>query len=76
MLTCFSPLSRNRTVGYRIGQGEKLAGNVFIQNHHIFHHYLNIIVLDIEASMDEVAEGVPTAFAAVKLLEKYPPLFY
>jgi len=50
MLTCFGPASRNRSVGVRLGKGEKLA--------------------DILASMPEVAEGVPTAAAAAKLLVK------
>lgn len=45
--TCFSPVSRNRTVGERLGRGETLA-----------------CILD---SMTMVAEGVPTARAAVKL---------
>eukprot|EP00041_Stephanoeca_diplocostata_P016443 m.324016 g.324016 ORF g.324016 m.324016 type:complete len:333 (-) comp20366_c0_seq1:522-1520(-) len=47
MLTCFGGASRNRTVGVRLGQGEKLD--------------------DIIASMNEVAEGVPTANAAAQL---------
>jgi len=51
MLTCFGSLSRNRTVGKRLGQGEKIQ--------------------DILASMKEVAEGVATTPAAVKLAEKY-----
>ena len=51
MLTCFGTLSRNRSVGLRLGQGEKLA--------------------DIIASMNEVAEGVPTTAVALKIsLEK------
>lgn len=51
MLTCFGALSRNRSVGVRLGQGEKLA--------------------DIIASMNEVAEGVPTTAVALQLSEKY-----
>ncbi|MGQ9732162.1 MAG: NAD(P)H-dependent glycerol-3-phosphate dehydrogenase [Candidatus Zipacnadales bacterium] len=48
MATCFSPLSRNWQVGYRLAQGESLV--------------------TIEASMGgQVAEGVPTTFAACKL---------
>lgn len=45
--TCVSPEGRNRTVGERLGKGEKLA--------------------DILASMESVAEGVPTT-QAVKAL--------
>mmetsp|Transcript_32939 Transcript_32939/g.92243 ORF Transcript_32939/g.92243 Transcript_32939/m.92243 type:complete len:351 (+) Transcript_32939:99-1151(+) len=51
MLTCFGSLSRNRTVGYRLGQGETLEQII-------------------ETSV-EVAEGIPTTAAAVKLLDKY-----
>jgi len=51
MLTCFGNLSRNRTVGKRLGEGEKLE--------------------DILATMKEVAEGVPTTGAALKLCNKY-----
>ncbi|KJE89828.1 glycerol-3-phosphate dehydrogenase [Capsaspora owczarzaki ATCC 30864] len=47
MLTCHSAMSRNRTVGYRLGKGETLQA--------------------ILASMAEVAEGVPTAGAVVRL---------
>jgi len=50
MLTCFGAASRNRSVGVRLGKGEKLD--------------------DILASMPEVAEGVPTAAAALKLMKK------
>jgi len=49
MLTCFGGASRNRTVGSRIGKGEKLD--------------------DILKTMGEVAEGVPTALAAVRLAD-------
>ncbi len=51
MLTCFGPASRNRTVGVRLGKGEKLD--------------------DILSSMGEVAEGVPTAAAAIKMAKQY-----
>ena len=51
MLTCFGPLSRNRTVGVRLGSGETME------------HILE--------TSSEVAEGVPTAPAAVKLAAKY-----
>ena len=51
MLTCFGSLSRNRTVGFRLGQGETLE--------HI-----------LETSL-EVAEGIPTTTAALKLLQKH-----
>lgn len=51
MLTCFGPASRNRTVGVRLGQGEKLDA--------------------ILASLPEVAEGIPTVGAVVKLADKY-----
>jgi len=51
MLTCFGPASRNRSVGVRLGKGEKIE--------------------DIIKSMNEVAEGVPTATAVVKLVDKY-----
>ncbi|MEI9897403.1 MAG: NAD(P)H-dependent glycerol-3-phosphate dehydrogenase [Chthoniobacter sp.] len=44
MVTCFSRHSRNRAVGERLGQGERLA--------------------DIIASMNMVAEGVPTTYSA------------
>lgn len=50
MLTCFGGASRNKSVGLRLGKGEKLEA--------------------ILASMGEVAEGVPTAGAALKLLDK------
>lgn len=51
MLTCYGSLSRNRQVGYRLGQGETLQ--------------------EIMDSMSEVAEGVYTTPAAVKLAENY-----
>lgn len=44
MVTCFSQHSRNRRVGERLGQGERLA--------------------EIVASMQMVAEGVPTTYSA------------
>jgi len=47
MLTCFGALSRNRSVGVRIGKGESLQ--------------------DILSSMSEVAEGVMTSEAAVRI---------
>jgi len=49
--TCVSPEGRNRTVGERIGKGQKLA--------------------DILATMDSVAEGVPTTRAVMQLARKY-----
>jgi len=51
MLTCFVNLSRNRTVGVRLGAGESLE--------------------EILGSMNQVAEGVATATAVVKLARKY-----
>lgn len=51
MLTCFGGASRNKSVGLRLGKGEKLK--------------------DILESMGEVAEGVPTAGAALKLLTQH-----
>jgi len=51
MLTCYGALSRNRTVGYRLGKGESLQ--------------------EIMDSMSEVAEGVYTTPAAVRLAEKH-----
>lgn len=51
MLTCYGKLSRNRTVGYRLGKGESLQ--------------------EIMDSMSEVAEGVYTTPAAVRLAEQY-----
>mmetsp|Transcript_82822 Transcript_82822/g.124334 ORF Transcript_82822/g.124334 Transcript_82822/m.124334 type:complete len:168 (-) Transcript_82822:25-528(-) len=51
MLTCYGKLSRNRTVGYRLGKGETLE--------------------EIMDSMTEVAEGVYTTPAAVRLAERY-----
>ena len=51
MLTCFVPLSRNRTVGKRLGAGESLE--------------------EILGSMTQVAEGVATAGAVMKLARKY-----
>jgi len=51
MLTCFGNLSRNQTVGFRLGQGESIKA-----------------ILD---SMSEVAEGVATTPAALKLAQKY-----
>jgi glycerol-3-phosphate dehydrogenase len=47
VLTCFGKLSRNRSVGVRLGKGETLA--------------------EILGSMTEVAEGVATAPAALRL---------
>ena len=49
--TCVSPEGRNRTVGERIGKGQKLA--------------------DVLATMDSVAEGVPTTRAVMQLADKY-----
>lgn len=49
-VTCFSKLSRNRTLGERLGRGETLAR--------------------ITASTSSVAEGVPTARAALRLAER------
>lgn len=46
-VTCFSKLSRNRTLGERLGRGESLA--------------------QITASTASIAEGVPTARAALRL---------
>ena len=51
MLTCFVNLSRNRTVGVRLGKGESLE--------------------DILGSMNQVAEGVATAGAVMKLARRY-----
>jgi len=51
MLTCFGGASRNRSVGVRLGKGEKID--------------------DILNSMSEVAEGVPTVGAVVKLADRY-----
>lgn len=51
VLTCFGKLSRNRTVGVRLGKGETIAS--------------------IQASMSEVAEGVATAPAALKLARQH-----
>ena len=51
MLTCFVPLSRNRTVGKRLGSGETLE---------------NVI-----GSMTQVAEGVATAGAVIKLARRH-----
>jgi len=50
MVTCISPLSRNHTVGVRIGQG--------------------MTIDEVTAEMDQVAEGVPSARAAVELAEE------
>jgi len=50
MLTCYGSLSRNRSVGVRIGKGETIE--------------------QILGSMDEVAEGVDTLGAAVRLSKK------
>jgi glycerol-3-phosphate dehydrogenase (NAD+) len=51
MLTCFVNLSRNRTVGVRLGAGESLE--------------------EILGSMNQVAEGVATATAVVRLARKH-----
>ena len=51
MLTCFVPLSRNRTVGKRLGAGESLE--------------------QVLGSMTQVAEGVATAGAVMKLARKH-----
>ena len=48
--TCVSPEGRNRTVGERIGKGQKLA--------------------DILATMDSVAEGVPTTRSVIELARR------
>jgi glycerol-3-phosphate dehydrogenase (NAD(P)+) len=48
--TCVSPEGRNRTVGERIGKGQKLA--------------------DVLASMDSVAEGVPTTKSVMQLARR------
>ncbi|MEO6751351.1 MAG: NAD(P)H-dependent glycerol-3-phosphate dehydrogenase, partial [Chthoniobacteraceae bacterium] len=50
MVTCFSRHSRNRSVGERLGKGERLA--------------------DIVASMQMVAEGVPTTYSAFECARK------
>ncbi len=50
MVTCFSRHSRNRSVGERLGRGERLA--------------------DVVASMQMVAEGVPTAYSAFECARK------
>jgi len=50
MVTCFSRHSRNRSVGERLGRGERLA--------------------DIVASMQMVAEGVPTTYSAFECARK------
>lgn len=49
--TCFSPDSRNRTVGERIGKGQKLE--------------------QILATMDSVAEGVPTTRSVMQLARRH-----
>lgn len=49
--TCISSYSRNRTVGERIGLGERLP--------------------EILSSMTQVAEGVPTTRAAVRLADRF-----
>jgi glycerol-3-phosphate dehydrogenase (NAD(P)+) len=51
MVTCFSQHSRNRSVGERLGKGERLA--------------------EIIASMQMVAEGVPTTYSAYECARKY-----
>ena len=51
MVTCFSRHSRNRSVGERLGKGERLA--------------------DIVASMQMVAEGVPTTYSAFECARKF-----
>lgn len=51
-VTCFSKLSRNRTLGERLGRGESLA--------------------QITASTASIAEGVPTARAALRLANQLP----
>jgi glycerol-3-phosphate dehydrogenase (NAD(P)+) len=50
MVTCFSRLSRNRTLGERLGRGESLP--------------------EIIASMQMVAEGVPTTYSAAECARK------
>jgi glycerol-3-phosphate dehydrogenase (NAD(P)+) len=49
--TCVSPEGRNRSVGERIGKGQKLA--------------------EILASMDSVAEGVPTTQSVMELARRH-----
>ncbi|HEX4793017.1 MAG TPA: NAD(P)H-dependent glycerol-3-phosphate dehydrogenase [Humisphaera sp.] len=49
--TCVSPEGRNRTVGERIGKGQRLP--------------------DILATMDSVAEGVPTTQSVMQLARKH-----
>lgn len=63
--TCFGPLSRNRSFGYRLGRGETMQ--------------------EILSSTTEVAEGVDTSIALVKMIKdrckgyrldlKYPIIF-
>lgn len=48
--TCFGPLSRNRSFGYRLGKGESMT--------------------EILTSTTEVAEGVDTSIALVKMIKK------
>lgn len=48
--TCFGPLSRNRSFGFRLGKGESMQ--------------------EILASTTEVAEGVDTSIALVKMIKK------
>jgi len=50
LLTCTGTLSRNYTVGYRLGKGETMAA--------------------IQATMSEVAEGIPTAKALHSLAQE------
>eukprot|EP00238_Polyblepharides_amylifera_P004062 CAMPEP_0196591664 /NCGR_PEP_ID=MMETSP1081-20130531/70502_1 /TAXON_ID=36882 /ORGANISM="Pyramimonas amylifera, Strain CCMP720" /LENGTH=226 /DNA_ID=CAMNT_0041915099 /DNA_START=574 /DNA_END=1254 /DNA_ORIENTATION=+ len=55
MLTCNGGQSRNRTVGVRLGKGETIAD----------------ILEERAKNLEGVAEGVATAPAAVKLVDKY-----
>jgi len=74
MLTCYGSLSRNRTVGKRLGEGEKLEDVRVCIPAPLFECSVLTRRCDawqILASMTEVAEGVATSQAAAKLAQQY-----
>lgn len=78
MLTCFVSLSRNRTVGVRLGSGERLE-DILSSMNQVPNRYPPlslvrsscILVLMLKGYFLQVAEGVATAGAVIALAQKY-----
>lgn len=78
MLTCFVSLSRNRTVGVRLGSGERLE-DILSSMNQVPNCYPPlslvrsscILVLMLKGYFLQVAEGVATAGAVIALAQKY-----